>query len=475
MAHKKPDQQIVSPKEALGDMILPVSRLHLDPKNPRHNPLEADSEVIAQLCNAELIAELAHDIANRGALSPLDVLGVIPYEGHPGHFIAVEGNRRTCALLLLLDPSRAPTQELRSQLQRLSKTTNVPTEVKVYVFADRASAKPWIDLRHLGPQGGRGTREWNADQKTRAAGNNPNTSSKANKLALEVLDRLVRTGLLTQEQRGKVSLTTITRYLGTPGVRALLGLGSPSRLIYTHDASEVDVALLRLVTDSIYKQDDDSFLVNSRASSEERLTYATKLKSKNIAPSTPMDAPAPPEPAPQELAPPGPALPEPATDAKSAADKKIDPEKKKRTPRNPAQIPTLFDSGFTVPCKDPVLLRLRTEALSMKLDDFPFAANYLLRAFVEQTMILFAKKRGKFNSGMNDQKLTQTCADELNALGVTGRALTVISKAAGSRDQPYSLHSLGHAVHGGSIPTRQQLRALFDTWEPSLRAMLDQL
>lgn len=450
-------------KEELGDRTLSVNRLHLDPENPRHTPLESDSEVIAQLCNEELIEELANDIATRGALSPLDVLGVIPYDGHPGHFIAVEGNRRTCALILLLDPSRAPSRELQAQLRRLSATANVPKEVKVHVFADRAAAKPWIDLRHLGPQGGRGTREWNADQKTRAAGSNRNTSSKANKLALEVLDRLVNTGLLTQEQRDKVSLTTITRYLGTPGVRALLGLGSASKLVYTHETGEVDLALLKLVMDSITKQNDDTLLVNSRTNSEDRLKYATALKSNNQTPVTPIDNPAPPEAITATLP------------AASAPGTKLSIDKKKRTPRNPAQISTLFDSSFMVPCKDKVLLRLRAEALTIKLDDFPFAANYLLRAFIEQTMILFAKKRGKYSSTMNDQQLTQACMNELSALGITGKAFTVISKAAGSRDQPYSLHSLGHAVHGGSIPTRQHLRALFDTWEPSLRAMLDEL
>ena len=96
-------------------------------------------------------------------------------------------------------------------------------------------------------------------------------------------------------------------------------------------------------------------------------------------------------------------------------------------------------------------------------------------AFVEQVMILFAKKRGKFSSTMTDEQLTQVCAAELKAMGTTGKALSVINKAAGSSANPHSLHSLGHAVHCASIPTRQSLRAIFDTWDPSLRAMLDAL
>jgi hypothetical protein len=440
-------------KSILGDQVISISRLHLDPKNPRHEPLESDTEIIKQLCSDEMVAELAQDIAGRGALSPLDVLGVIPFEGHPGHFIAVEGNRRTCALILLADANRAPTPAMQVQLRRIAASAKAPREVKVHVFADRDAAKPWIDLRHLGPQGGVGTLEWNADQKTRAAGGNTRTSSRANTLSLAVLDRLLQIGLLTADQRRQASLTTITRYLGTPGVRAILGLGSAKELIYTHDVAQVDAALQHLVLDSIEPTANGSFAVNSRSGSSDRLAYANSMKKGGNAPTTPLATPTPPQ----------------------AATFKTASGNKKRSTSNPANRPTLFDRSFTITHRDPVLLRLRNEGLSLGLEDHPFSANYLLRALVEQIMILFAKKRGKYNTSLTDEGLTQLCAAELKAMGTSGKALTVINKAAGHAAQPHSLHSLGHAVHGGSIPTRQSLRALFDTWQPSLRAMLDAL
>ena len=438
---------------ALGDQVISISRLHLDPQNPRHEPLVSDTEIIKQLCSDEMVAELAQDIATRGALSPLDVLGVIPFEGHPGHFIAVEGNRRTCALILLADANRAPTPAMQTQIRRIAASAQAPREVKVHVFADREAAKPWIDLRHLGPQGGIGTREWDADQKTRAAGVNTRTSSRANTLSLAVLDRLVQVSLLTAEQRRKASLTTITRYLGTPGVRAIVGLGNAKELVYTHDSAQVDAALQHLVLDSIEPKADGSFAVNSRSGSADRLAYANSMTKGGVAPTTPLEAPAPPQ----------------------LAAARATPSSRRRSAPNPANRPTLFDRSFTVAHRDPVLLRLRNEGLSLLLEDYPFSANYLLRALVEQVMILFAKKRGKYNTKMTDEALTQLCAAELKAIGTTGKALSVINKAAGNSAQPHSLHSLGHAVHGGSIPSRQSLRALFDTWQPSLRAMLDAL
>src|SRR5699024_12725332 len=68
-----------------------------------------------------------------------------------------------------------------------------------------------------------------------------------------------------------------------------------------------------------------------------------------------------------------------------------------RSSRNPRSIPTLFDRSFTVPHNDPVLLRLRAEALTLKLEDYPFSGNYLLRAFVEQVMVL-DRKSTRLNS-----------------------------------------------------------------------------
>lgn len=436
--------------------IVKISRLHLDPKNPRHDPLKSDAEVIEQLCKDEKIQELAEDIATRGALSPLDVLGVIPYEGHPGHFIAVEGNRRICALILLADPSRAPTGIWRSKFQKIASTAKPLGEVGVHIFPNRVESKQWIELRHLGDQGGVGTREWNTDQKTRSAGGNTKTTASANLLALKVIDRLVALNYLTSNQREKVKLTTIARYLGTPAVRATLGLSSKSDLVYSHDANEVDNALAQLVLDSIEPKEDGSIIVNSRSDSAVRLKYVAELISQGIAPVTRISIPKEPP--------------------KISAEHKVENrELKKRSTRNPIFLPTLFNSSFTVTYRDPVLLRLRKEALSLQLEDFPFSGSYLLRAFIEQTMVLFAKKKGKHNPSLDAQKLTEVCAKELKDMAVSGKALSVLIKAASDRDCTYSLHSLGHALHGGSIPTRASLRANFDTWEQSLRAMLDAL
>lgn len=447
------------PAQVLGDQRIPVSKLHLNLKNPRHEPVKSEEEAIAALCDNELIAELAKDIVERGSLSPLEVFGVIPMDGHPGHFVSVEGNRRTCALIIANDPTRAP-EAVRPQLRALASRANLPKEVKAYVFADDAEAQQWIQLRHLGQQGGSGTKGWDSTQQYRAAGGNNKAAAHSNTLAVNVLDRLVARGALSAQQRKSVNLTTLTRYLGTPGVRAILGLGSSKELIYTHEVDEVDNALQRLVMDSLTPHDaDGTCKVHSRTKSSDRLAYANELKSQGIAPSTHLEKP--------QVAPAATKLRTVAENSKTTVQK--------RSANHPDARKRLIPTDFRISVKDPVLLRLRREGLDLELGELTFSGNYLLRALVEQIMTLYAKSCKRHRPGMTDAALTQACGEELRKAGITGKAVTNVEKAAGSLHTGHSLNSLGHAVHGGTIPTANDLKKHFDTWRPALDAMLAHL
>ena len=375
--------------------------------------------------------------------------------GNPGHYISVEGNRRTCALIVLNDPKRAP-ERFQSQLRALASRSSLPKEVRAHVFSDDEQALQWIQLRHLGAQGGAGTKDWDSTQQNRAAGGNARSKAHANTLSVNVLDRLVARGALSPEQRKDVNLTTLTRYLGTPGVRTIVGLGSNRDLVYTHEVDEVDAALLHLVKDSLVPQEDGTFRVNSRTNSTARVNYANELKTQGIAPVSHL---------PQPQVAPAPAPLRTVTETSL-------PAPKKRSAVHPELRKQLLPSSFTVSLQDPVLLRLRKEALDLELKSFSFCGNYLLRAIVEHILTLYAKKKNVYREGMTDSALTQACAAQLKSAGVTGKALTNIEKAGGSLNTGHSLHSLGHTVHGGTFPTETDLKRHFDTWRPSLEAML---
>jgi len=92
------------------EQTIPLDRIFLFQDNPRHKPCETQVQVIEWLCDNEEVSQLAHDIVQHG-LSPLDRFGVIrdhETDGEDATYIAVEGNRRLCALKLLTDPDLAP-------------------------------------------------------------------------------------------------------------------------------------------------------------------------------------------------------------------------------------------------------------------------------------------------------------------------------------------------------------------------------
>lgn len=458
MARGEPSvQQPGSPDGGARDEIVPINRLHLDLANFRHEQVGSEADAIATLCGSEQVAQLAEDIGQRGSLSPLDVLGVVPMRDSPGHFMAVEGNRRTCALIVTADPMRAPAH-MRAKFQQIQERGNFPSAVKVHVFPDKAAAKPWIDLRHLGPQEGVGVKSWNATQKTRAAGGNSKTSAGDNVLAVSVLDRLVEQGLLNKDERKKVSVSTITRYLSSPVVREIFGLDSRNELIYTHATEEVDAALLRLVRDSIVPQTDGNFRVNSRSNVEERTEYASALKAEGATPSTRLDAPGPP--------------PNPGATRAITREKA---ERKRRNAPNPDTRHSLIPNDFKIPINDCVLRRLRDEATTLPVEDYSFSANFLLRALVERVLSEYVKQCGRWRDGMKSHQLTQACAEELKKVGAPRDIQTVIEQAGGNQNTPFNLYSLGHAVHGVTIPVGRDLKRYFDTWRPVLDFIIDQL
>lgn len=508
-----------SKEPVLGYITLASKLIHLDPENPRHEPQERDAQIIAELCDDHLV-NLANDIAKMGALSPLEILGVTALENPEGHYVVVEGNRRTCALLLLSDPNRAPTREFREKFQQIADEGTIPEELTVFVFPNRETAQPWIERRHLGLQNGIGTREWDNPSKTRAAARfSTATSAKADLIALAVVNRLVGIGFLTREKSKEVSLTTLTRYLNNKTRRASIGiqgLDENNDLVYTHRVDIVDGILKKFVEDSFPKNKDDTPIVNSRTDAEECGRYFRIISAYKIVPTNELASPTvitPDTPSPQ---PPQDRLAEdnsksePTPDSdntknQSKEEKRSDEQPFKssmdtdhgreaqekenrlekdssnggstrnRSARNPADRPRVLEQSFTIKSKDKILLRLRGEMLNQDTEKQEFGTNYLIRAFVERILMLYLQRNDPNRRPRNDQDLTQKCAEDSKNAGAPQKVQHILNQAASQTHCGHSLHTLGTAIHGGIVPTRTSLNNMFDTWEPALRYMLDAL
>lgn len=252
---------------------VPVGRIFLALENPRHEIYQTEAQAIEYLCDKENVAALARDIAKNG-LNPLERFALIPAKAKgktasiTPAYTAAEGNRRLCAIKLLIDPDLAPAR-LRKSFEKLAEEWTPIKSVAAAVFPDAESVRLWLYRVHNGAQNGVGRRDWNADQKQRFSG------GTKNKAALALLDYAEKEGFITAADR-KGKLTTAQRFLGNEIFRETLGLDAtnPEEALRTRPKSEFDIVADRFVKDLIAGKH-----VHSRMNKQEIIDYARPLNS----------------------------------------------------------------------------------------------------------------------------------------------------------------------------------------------------
>ncbi|VVE80247.1 hypothetical protein [Pandoraea sputorum] len=424
-----------------------LRRIYLDNINPRHDPIDNEPDIVAHLIAHEQVKALAADIAARGT-SPLERLAAVPHTVAKNSFIAVEGNRRVCALKLLSDPEKAPEAH-RPYFRKLAEQMEDPPEhLEVVEFDSRATAKHWIDLRHGGARNGVGTRQWTTAQKTRfdLQGSSP---TNPNAQALQVMEYAVEHGLITVDEGTELSITTLTRFLSNPVFRNVLGLANSKDLTVLVPKDEFDRAVEKFLRDALVGKDSG---VHSRTTKREREDYSRKLQKQGIAPARRLDVPVnvsqKPEP------------PKPDTSNTPVAPVK------KRDNRSPDNRATVIPSNFKARITDNVLKRLYDELKNLDTW-YAFSCAYLLRAIVERSAKLFLKKRGK-GIDADLHVLIGRVADELQKDGVPATELKYLRVMASDRDSRASPETLGAFVHGGQIPTSVELARAWDNIQDNM-------
>lgn len=421
--------------------IVSLADVFLDNDNPRHDPIDAEPEIIARLVSHERVANLAGSIAKHGT-SPLERMAVVPHPTAKGKYTVVEGNRRLCALKLLRDPRRAPTPTSKRQFEAFNASgQSVPATLEVVVFADRQAARYWLSIRHEGELDGVGTRTWKPAEKARfnAQGSvavNPNTQ------ALALLEYAQKEGVITPEERAGLALTTVTRYLSNPVMRSTMGLVNNRDLVIDVEQAAFDKVVGHFLKDALSGE------AHSRTKSQDREKYAKALVKKGIAPSERV------EPAVAMASPPG--------------KKKVE-----RNSRHPDRRPYIIPSDFKLKSKDTVLLRVFRELSSLDPDAFPFAGGYLFRAFVEKVAYGYAKANGIGTNGKKLHQIISAACDKLRLEGVTENQLKPFRVMATKIDEPTSPETLGASVHLTLLPTASSLKARWEELAPCLRLLLD--
>lgn len=434
-----------------------VSQLIIDHlQNPRHNPLEDEPAAIAQLYRPEKVHALAKHIAQNG-LNPLERLAVTPHPNLPKFYVALEGNRRACALKLLRDPMRAPDSRAQREMQAVVEgATVIPTHVEVAIFDERALAREWLRIKHRGSLGGIGTRHWTPTQDTRFDAQLEQGRPNPNAQALALLDYAQKIGLLSEDSRGLISLTTMTRYLSTPAVRASLGLVNGHDLMRNAPSQEFDRALGRFLRDQLPQGEEKPKLTSrTHLKASDRTKYAEEISEDGDGVTTKLPAS------------------EEATPVVPSSKQRTGG---KRTTPHPGKRRYVVTPDFRLTNKNPILRRLFEElrTIDPEPNAYPFSANYLLRAFIEQVVVMYAKKHNVGHNGDLHIVVTR-CADHLKGDGVEDRVLKPLRTHASEQHHWSSVHTLGAAVHGNSIPKESTLKTTWESLQPSLQAMLDRL
>lgn len=440
------------------DVVILFNKLHFDPVNPRGEP-EPDEEKIRELFGAQAeTLKLAAHMAENGQ-NPLDRVGIVEHPKLPGHFVVREGNRRLCAMQLLRDPNRAPTEASRSSFQKLASSGKViPAKVQAVLFHEKLKARTWMSVKHEGEQGGVGTRPWGASEKARfnREGETGSTRPKnPNRQAEALLTYAVKEGLATPAERQLIALTTITRYL--PNVRAALALLNTEDCTTNSPRAEFNTALQRFLRDAI-----DSgaagvkATVHSRSTATERNQYAEKLRRDGVSPAN------------RENEPYDPSLTPAIAHEKSGTTSK-------KSVTHPSKRKQLILSSFIVSIKDNVLRRLVGEGKELSPDDALFSCNYLNRVILERIVYLYATKHGVGRDGdfaAIVQRVIQH-AKKSNDPPTKG-IVNVLNKTADKRTS-YSYEIMSNPVHGGSVPTGADNRANWETLQPALEYILARL
>jgi hypothetical protein len=436
------------------EVSAPISRLHFHPQNPRREAMADEEAIIAALCEDEGVVNLAKHISSHG-LSPLDRVAVVAHPKLPDHFVVAEGNRRLCALQLLRDPERAPTSAAKKIFIKLKADgVLIPNKIGVVCFAKEAGARTWMSVKHEGEQGGIGTVGWNSTQKARfnQQGETGQTRPKnPNVQSLALLDYAEAKGLITPDERSKIAITTITRYLSNPNVRAALALLNAEDLTTDADLAQFDLAIQRFLFDALPPADPTATsAVSSRTTSPERKAYAEKLRQDGVSPA---DRDEPPY---------SPAAKAETTATNVTATASTNPKGGKKSPDVRRYM---IPSGFRQTATDAALTRMVNEGKKLRVDDFVFSTNYLLRAILERIVHLYAKKQG-IGANRDLEKLITACADHAanKATPPAPKAVVqVMNKMASNQHVTHAPDTLGAGVHGGMTPTARDNRRNWDT------------
>lgn len=461
-------------------MNIKISNLCLDLQNPRFEAQKTQSEALNVMANDQkdkLIA-LLRDIIDNG-LNPSDLPIVMQDPKKEKSYIVLEGNRRIAALKLLKKPEILLDKKLQTKYKRLHdkyRDFNIKT-VECHVVNTRDEANLWIERKHEGEMDGIGTIRWTTIQKSRFLLNKSGKDS----IIIQLIDFMKTIGGEDNEfcsQLQKTKATNIVRLMGTPEVRARLGLDYNNGVYSSRILPEEAFKGLKAI---IKRLSQDNFNVKSIYQKEDRLNFINGISdeelpnlSKKSSSSWALKDYKPTENKVQE-----------ETQTSGSEDSsnitQDDTETKDKSSHKPTTRNKFIPEDFSLIISNERINRLFSELKLLSHDIHPNVCAILLRVFIELSVDSFLEEYNLLKNGaVTGAKDTRDLQQKINAVIQKLKELNYMdeAKAKGIKNQfnqSYSLigvDTLNAYVHNNLFnPIPQSIMLSWDNVQPFVEAL----
>ena len=437
----------------MGEMLrVSVSDLIVDTENPRlpePNTGQRDAQrALAKNQKSKLVA-LAKDIIAHG-LNPSELPIVMRMEDNK--YAVLEGNRRLTALRALENPDvlrGSVSSAVLKQFRKLAEQyENNPIEdVRCWVVDKHDDALHWIELRHTGENRGAGLVGWANDETSRFL----SRTGKKSEVHTQALEFLEKRGVLGLEQRRTVPGTSLKRLLGTPAVRAKLGLVVDAGvLMLAADPAKVARALKHVVDDLTEQR------INTEAiyTVEKRKQYAESLPKKLVVKTTL-----------------SPAERIPASEAGKPPARPVATKRAAGRPRD-----KLIPTDCVLHVTNERIRQMEGELRRLSLQNHTNAVSVLLRVFLELSADHYIVQNGLSGVGVDsrlDRKFREVSNHLLARRKLTKQQAVPVMRAC-QRDSflAPSITLMHQYVHNSSVfPVSEDLRANWDNLQPFITAI----
>jgi hypothetical protein len=251
-----------------------VEHLRLNPENDRHGPLRDEVSSIHWLLenrNAHMRA-LAADLAKTKRLFERPL---VRKDGDT--YTVFDGNRRTCCIKLLLNPSLAPSEKWKDFFEEFNPTDmqEIFSEIECEVESDLSIIDETLFRRHTGSQEGVGQSQWDPEGKS----NFLQRTGKDSVGLGETIEKVLKSENLISPET-QLPWSNLERLLSSEPIRKRAGLSfSGGSLVYLGSKEENLRTLQKIANDLSSRE----IVLGDLWNKVGKNAYLDKLKSDGLA------------------------------------------------------------------------------------------------------------------------------------------------------------------------------------------------